>query len=148
MSSPGYNDVDRSGGVMDGAISFGPSLLEAEVAALDSLLRARIECDNEPLNPDRQYRLLETFKASLVVVETREQSMLRRMVDDPVREAVNLAIRVIGERIFRITKSIDSMLDVAERACELDSDHFGIRMTILDHKWDGIGDDTHGMWAA
>lgn len=96
-----------------------PDTTEIE-RALDALLHAVLH--HEANKPPATGSLRATvFKwHGDAPIPTREECQLAGILRDPVRGALDLAIRRLGERLFELTGSIGGMREVAERVADLD----------------------------
>lgn len=68
------------------------------------------------------------------------------IVGSPAEGALRLAIRHIGERLFRNLQSPHKMMRLARRVCSQDEINWSRRMTIIDAAWEGIGSEATGYW--
>jgi hypothetical protein len=84
---------------------------------------------------------LRTFSAAelaeMPILSHRERQ--QRIIEDPLACALELAIREIGEVLF-LQGGTGIMRDVLERVAGRHPKSYGHRATIIDHKWDEIGE--------
>jgi len=78
-------------------------------------------------------------------IPTRMESAMLDIVENPVEGALTFALRQIGEHLFKVLGSTDAMLDLSERVCDRHPETANYRSSIIDHKWDGIG-NAKDMW--
>jgi hypothetical protein len=64
------------------------------------------------------------------------------IIEHPITGALELAIHEVGEVLFQ-RGGTDLMREVLERVAERHPKSYGHRATIMDHKWDGIGERWH-----
>lgn len=116
--------------------------LEKIEDALHRLLQAATEADRAPpLTPPRG-----PISASVLALEavdritswTPAQRDAAALFMNPVAEALRLAVRTLGERLHEIGGQ-QLMTEVLDRVAERDPEHWGRRVSIMDHRWDGIG---------
>jgi hypothetical protein len=62
-----------------------------------------------------------------------------RIIEDRVAGAFELAMREIGQVLF-LQGGVELMSDVLERVAERHPKTYSYRASLLDHKWDGIGE--------
>jgi hypothetical protein len=111
---------------------------------LTRLIAHRKYCERQPQPPGR----LELIEFDDIKVISPNDSAIDRIIEDPIEGAYLLAIRKLGERLFRLG-GIDLMQDVAERVSVRSRRHPNYRGSIIDHHWDGVGDARIGqMWVA
>ena len=68
------------------------------------------------------------------------------IIRSPVEGALRLAVRSIGEELFKVLKGPVQMMRLARRVCSEDESNWSNRMTIIDAAWQGIGSDRAGHW--
>lgn len=73
---------------------------------------------------------------------TRVEREVTQLLRDPIGAACRQGIRRIGEHLFKTLDSTAGMSEAAENVAYLDPMHYGRRVSIVDHAWDGIGSDT------
>lgn len=107
--------------------------------ALDRLLTACTHDFNVKLRgPDRgpvsvadlSREYLESLKG------TDAQRAAAELFDDPVGEALRQAVTTLGERLHELNAD---MVDVCYRVAERDRARHDRRLSIMDHRWSGIG---------
>jgi len=79
--------------------------------------------------------------AEMPILSDREIRQ-ERIIEDPVAGAFELAIREIGEVLF-LQGGVELMGDVIERVASRHPKSYGHRASLVDHKWDGIGERWH-----
>jgi hypothetical protein len=89
-----------------------------------------------PKPPLRAFSAAEL--AEMPILSDREIGR-ERIIEDPLAGALELAIREIGEVLF-LQGGVELMGDVLERVAGRHPKSYGHRATILDHKWDGVGE--------
>lgn len=114
--------------------------------ALDALLRATMEHEKDKRSrvvteSPRAIRATPFVFREPTSIPTRDDNRTDWIASDPVYGALGLAVRWLGERIFKMTGSVDAMRDVAHRVAARDPSHNGRRLSILNHRWDWIGND-------
>jgi hypothetical protein len=62
-----------------------------------------------------------------------------RVIDDPQEGAYWLSIRAIGHRLWEITHSVEKMNEILLDQAADDPAHY-LKIEIVDHAWDNIGD--------
>jgi hypothetical protein len=108
--------------------------------ALHRLLTAATHTFNVKLRgPDRGPVSAGTLSAEYM--ESLSWSEARRdaaeLFQDPVGEALRQAVTTLGERLHEL--GVD-MIDVCYRIAERDPSQHDRRLSIMDHRWSGIGD--------
>lgn len=108
--------------------------------ALDRLLTACTHDFNVRLRgPDRgpvsADQLSQEFLESLK--GTDAQRAAAELYDDPVGEALRQAVHALGERLYELKAD---MIDICYRVAERDRRWHDRRLSIMDHRWSGIGD--------
>lgn len=112
-------------------------------AALDALLTASIRDDRErpPSSVGGAIRadVLINEAIERLTTWTPAQREAHALLQRPVSEALRQAVRTLGERLHELGGE-DLMLEVCDRVSALDPANEGRRSSIMDHRWDGIGD--------
>jgi hypothetical protein len=73
-------------------------------------------------------------------LKTREESAVDHIIASPIEGAYLLAIRKIGERVFQ-QGGMARMHYVCDQVVNMDGTNPGLRASILDAHWNGIGCD-------
>jgi len=79
--------------------------------------------------------------AEMPILSDREIGRVR-IIEDPLAGALELAIREIGEVLF-LQGGVELMGDVIERVASRHPKSYGHLASLVDHKWDGIGERWH-----
>ncbi len=118
--------------------------------ALDALLATIIEEDRKAREAP-----IGALIAEVVTAESLERvgRMTRLDLDvadlarGPVRAACRQAVRRIGEHLFKVLGTTSAMSGLAERVAAWEPKQYGMRVSIIDHAWDGIGNGVD-RWCA
>lgn len=111
-------------------------------AALDALVSAAVANLREtPLIPERgPVSVAEGIDEWMALLGgTVAQRQANRLLQRPVSGALRTAIRLLGERLHEIG-GMALMHDVCARVSASDPRNEALRVGIIDHRWDGIGE--------
>lgn len=116
----------------------------AEIKALESLLRARIK-DDAVRNRARTARgALPFIMFADIKFKTDDEQFLIDAAYSPVRASLNAAIGRIGELIYGRENDTQDLHTVFSRLQEQwEGPGLGKALSIIDARWDGIGDWVH-----
>jgi hypothetical protein len=90
---------------------------------------------------------LEVICAADVVVRSKAGAMAANLASGDAEASERLAIRWIGERLWAHTHSTDAMLEALYRVAGRSPRWRDTWLSIVDHRWDGIG-DARDVWLA
>jgi len=108
--------------------------------ALDALLNEIVERIKHEPSFTRQVQATPFKPISLDQIPSRDETEVNELLHDPVGSACRYAITRLGNRLYGVTKSTDVMSEVLERVAKRDSSHYGLRATIMDKSWEGVGE--------
>jgi hypothetical protein len=78
-----------------------------------------------------------------ILAKSYEQHELEGIARNPERRALRKQLNSLGKKLFRLMGSTDAMRDVAdELASQKGRGGFQYQAGIIDHAWDGVGDDS------
>ena len=80
-------------------------------------------------------------------IPTRSEIELAAVLSDPVGASLRQGVRRLGGHLFAVLGTTDAMREVLERVADLDTSHYGMRASVMDHVWDGIGAGSDRWWS-
>jgi hypothetical protein len=104
---------------------------------LTKLLEERERKRRAP-GPKPPLRAFSAAELAEMPILSDQEIMRERIIEDPVGGAFEYAIRELGEVLFE-RGDVELMRELLERVASRHPKSYGQRATILDHKWDGIG---------
>ncbi len=110
--------------------------------ALDELLTkllAERKRQREAPGPKPPLRAFSAAELAEMPVLSDREIRQERIIDDPLAGALELAIREIGEVLF-LQGGVELMSTVLERVASRHPKSYGHRASLVDHKWEGIGE--------
>lgn len=110
---------------------------DALVALLNKLLAERKRQSRAP-GPKPPLRAISGAELAAMPILSDREIWQKRIIDRPITGALEWAISEIGEVLF-LRGGTDLMREILERVARRHPKTYGQRATILDHKWDGIG---------
>jgi len=113
--------------------------------ALDVLLTkllAERKRQREAPGPKPPLRAFSAAELAEMPILSDREIRRERIIEDPLAGALELAIREIGEVLF-LQGGVDLMGAVLERVASRHPKSYGHRASLVDHKWDGIGERWH-----
>ena len=113
--------------------------------ALDALVTEIVKL-KERLPPQSAEALNQALHARSGPVVTPFKVAVDLIAASPVDGALRLAVRQMGEGLFRNLQSPQKMLHVARRVCSKDEPNWSRRMTVIDAAWEGVGSEADGYW--
>lgn len=115
--------------------------------ALDTLLTAAI--DAPPRKPEPQpIEPIRMADIETIMGRTEAERKTLDLIANPVGIACRIGIRWLGQRLFEIG-GLDLMHRVIDDVAARDLRNAGRRLSIMDHRWDGIGRvDGHAGWCS
>ena len=63
-----------------------------------------------------------------------------QFISDPIGRSLREGVKALGKLLFALTGSVGAMQDSAERVCNRDRNHWSWRASIIEKRWNGIGD--------
>ncbi len=121
--------------------------IERIVFALDDLLNEIVKrTQTRPATPGKPTATPFKFR-KVDELASREDAEVSEILDDPLGAACRHSIRRLGEHLYELTKSTDSMSDVLERVADRDPSRYSLRATIIDKSWNGIGAGQVRWWS-
>jgi hypothetical protein len=108
--------------------------------AINANLTARIEHDRRRQTPAGVSKIELINLADLVAADDN-WLYLDEIISDPVRRALRVQLKTLGQRLFDLVGDTDRMRDVAEEVANQKPGPWGKRINIIDKAWDGIGND-------
>jgi hypothetical protein len=88
---------------------------------------------------------IQSFCGADIMAADSDWLYLDDLIANPIRKALRAQLKDLGWRLFRLTKSIETMRDVCLEAANKKLGGFQARADIVDKAWNGIGDD-HDRW--
>ena len=121
--------------------------IERIVFALDDLVEEIVKrIQTRPANPSKLTATPIKIR-TLHELASHQDAEVSEILDDPLGAACRHAIRRLGEHLYDITKSTDTMSDVLEWVADRDPSRYSFRATILDKSWNGIGAGQDRWWS-
>jgi hypothetical protein len=116
--------------------------------ALDALLNEIVErTQAEPKMPKAAQLTATPFKVlNLDELPPREETEAEEILKDPVGTACRYAIKRLGQHLYNQTKNTDEMAKVLDRVADRNPRYSGLRATIMDKWWEGVGEGEDRWW--
>jgi hypothetical protein len=111
--------------------------------ALHAALTARIEHDKRCADAPRS----QPIKLVRFTDYDATRSRLEGIISNPVHAALRKVMHDLGKELFKLVGSTDAMLKVCNEVATRTPSHEGRCLSIIDHAWNGIGDDHDRWWS-
>jgi hypothetical protein len=106
--------------------------------ALRVLLRAIVDVDLNRKDDGQPIKVHCVSDWAGQPVLSRKQIAVSAILREPVRGALKMGVRALGQEIFDLTADTEIMLRISDAAC--DGPNGGRCLSIVNSAWDGIGD--------